>query len=187
MLRGMNRLLSDGTPRINADLSVSVLNDIGTEIHRIPPMGLTNGGIGYVYERLVCIHYKNNGYAVAHRASLGYLDRGVDLVAERPGEKIFVQCKFTLSSMSTQKVEQLLHAASQFVQANLSPQKNYFDLVIPSKALAFPSPRRSNKGIAKSLRAFLLYNQTQHQVQLRINEVDIEVPYDLLIGAPSNK
>lgn len=181
MLRGMNRLLADGIPRINNDLSVSVLNEFGTEIHRLPPAALAKGGIGYVYERMVCVHYRKNGYEVSHRASLGFLDQGVDLVAERPGEKIFVQCKFTLSSMSPKKVETLLYAASRFIKANLSTERNFFDLVVPNKEMAFPSPKNSSKRASSSLRAFQRYNQTQNLIKLRINEVPIDIPEEIVL------
>jgi hypothetical protein len=176
MLRGMSRLLADGVPRINTDLSVSVLNDAGAEIHRLPPTALTRGGIGYVYERLVCIHYITNGYTVSHRASLGFLDQGIDLIAERPGERIFVQCKFTLKSMGPKRVEQLLYAASKFIKSNLSTESNYFDLVIPSKEIAFPPHKIRNMRASSPLKAFQQYNKTQNLIKLRINEVPIETP-----------
>lgn len=183
MLRGMSRLLSDGVPQINTDLSVSILNETGAEIHRLPPTALTRGGIGYVYERLVCIHYINNGYAVAHRAPLGFLDQGVDLVAERPGERIFVQCKFTLKPMGPKKVEQLLYAASQFIKSNLSTESNYFDLVVPNQEVAFPSSRMRKMRTPSALKIFQRYNQTQKQIKLRINEVPIEFPENFSLNA----
>lgn len=176
MLKGLNKLLRDGVPRLNSDLSISVIDETGKEIRRLPSSTLTQGGIGYVYERIVCLHYKALGYQVEHRASLGYNDCGVDLVAEKEEERIFVQCKFTLRSMGKQKIEQLLCAASSFVKANLCTHMNYFDLAVPSKALAFPHKRNNRAVNSAGSSAFLRYNQTQHAVTLRIVEIPMEIP-----------
>jgi Holliday junction resolvase-like predicted endonuclease len=181
MLRGMNRLLAAGHPRINPDLSVSVLDPLGNEVHRLPPMALTKGGIGYVYERVVCIHYANMGYAVSHRASLGYLDQGIDMVAERPGEKVFIQCKYTSQAFSPKKIETLLYAASRFIADNLGPQMNQFDLVVPNESIAFP-PRKPGRSARAARDVFMRHNRTQSLIRLRITEVPIDIPDEILLG-----
>jgi hypothetical protein len=140
----------------------------------IPAAAFVGGGMGYFFERIACLHYESLGYEVQERSSLGFLDRGVDLIADSPGERVFVQCKFTLQSMGPKKVEELLYAASAFVSRNLCDGANYFDLVVPSLALAFPVRRGKNTSSARH--AFVRHNRLQHTVKLRLVEVPIELP-----------
>lgn len=179
MERGLNRKLMAGVPKLNPDLSITVTAEDGQIVHTIHPRALTRGGIGFLYERLVGLHYERSGYVVEYRSHLGYFDAGVDLIARDERRCRFIQCKFTLKSMSRAKVETLLFAASKFVRSNLEPRKNHFDLVVPSEEIAFP--RRQRRKNASSLpnaarEAFLKYNATQHQVQLSIVEVPMELP-----------
>ena len=159
---------------LNADLSVSVYASDESIICTIPAAAFVGGGMGYFFERIVCLHYQQLGYQVEERSCLGYQDRGVDLVANAPGERVFVQCKFTLQSMGAKKVEELLYAASVFVSENLSRGANYFDLVVPSLALAFPAKRGRRNASARH--AFIRHNGLQNKVKLRLREVPIELP-----------
>lgn len=177
MQRGLNKKLRAGTPRVNADLSVDVLGTDGQVIHAISPAALTGGGIGFVYERIVGLHYEALGYVVDYRSRLGYRDAGVDLVARRDAETRFVQCKCTLHRISPAAVEQLLYAASEFVLKNLAPGENRFDLVVPFVERTFPAPppgARTLRNKAKDV--FLRYNRTQHQVVLDVVEVPFPMP-----------
>lgn len=180
MQRGLSKKLMKGVPQLNSDMSVTVTANDGSIIHVIPSSALARGGIGYLYERIVGLHYERIGYSVEYRCHLGFMDRGVDLVAKNETECHFIQCKFTLKSMSRAKVESLLFAASAFVQKNLEPISNHFDLVVPSKETAFPERRQTAQ------RAFFRYNTTQRQVRLNIVEVPIEVPELLLGGTNEN-
>lgn len=178
MQRGLSRKLRQGRPVLNADLSVSVYGSDESLICLIPAAAFVGGGMGYFFERIVCLHYQRLGYEVEERSCLGYQDRGVDLVANAPGERVFVLCKFTLQSMGAKKVEELLHAASVFVSENLSCGANYFDLAVPSLALAFPAKRGRRTPLARH--AFVRHNGLQHKVKLRLLEVPIELPeFDL--------
>lgn len=174
MQRGLSRKLRQGRPVLNADLSVSVYAGDESLICLIPPAAFVGGGMGYFFERIVCLHYERLGYEVEERSCLGYQDRGVDLVANAPGERVFVQCKFTLQSMGSKKVEELLYSASVLVSENLSAGANYFDLVVPSLALAFPAQRGTRKPSARH--AFVRHNGLQNKVKLRLVEVPIELP-----------
>lgn len=174
MQRGLSRKLRQGRPVLNADLSVSVYAGDESLICLIPPAAFVGGGMGYFFERIVCLHYEKLGYEVEERSCLGYQDRGVDLVANAPGERVFVQCRFTLQSMGSKKVEELLYSASVFVSENLSAGANYFDLVVPSLALAFPAQRGTRKPSARH--AFVRHNVLQNKVKLRLMEVPIELP-----------
>lgn len=174
MQRGLSRKLRQGRPVLNADLSVSVYASDESLICLIPAAAFVGGGMGYFFERIVCLHYQRLGYEVEERSCLGYQDRGVDLVANAPGERVFVQCKFTLQSIGPKKVEELLFAASRFVRDNLGDGANYFDLVVPSLGVAFPAKRGRN--MASARHAFLRHNYLQHDVQLRLLEVPIDVP-----------
>lgn len=174
MQRGLSRKLRQGRPVLNADLSVSVYAGDESLICLIPPAAFVGGGMGYFFERIVCLHYEKLGYEVEERSCLGYQDRGVDLVANAPGERVFVQCKFTLQSMGSKKVDELLYSASGFVSENLSAGANYFDLVVPSLALAFPAQRGTRKPSARH--AFVRHNGLQNKVKLRLVEVPIELP-----------
>lgn len=174
MQQGLSRKLRQGRPVLNADLSVSVYGKDGKLLCSIPAAALVGGGIGYLFERIVCLRYEELGYAVEERSCLGYVDRGVDLLANAPGERVFVQCKFTLQSMGPKKVEELLFAASSFVSENLCDGVNYFDLVVPSVALAFPVGRGQRSSSARH--AFVRHNRLQHKVKLRLIEVPMEMP-----------
>lgn len=172
--QGLSGKLRQGRPVLNADLSVSVYDNDEKLICLLPAAALVGGGMGYFFERIVCLRYEELGYAVQERSCLGYLDRGVDLLASAPGERVFVQCKFALKSMGPKKVEELLYAASAFVMENLCDGANYFDLVVPSLTLAFPAKR--GKGASSALHAFVRHNRLQHKVKLRLVEVPIELP-----------
>ncbi|AVS85859.1 hypothetical protein C8239_14785 [Paracidovorax avenae] len=181
MQPGLSAQLRRGRPSINADLSISVFAADGSQICLIPSRALVRGGIGYVFERFACLDYERRGYVVEQRSSLGYLDRGIDLVADAPGERIFVQCKFTLQSFGPKKIEQLLYAASSFIKHNLIDGTNYFDLVVPALEIAFPRNRR-NGGRNAAYEAFLARNRLQRSVVLRVVEVPIELPDVLVAG-----
>lgn len=158
----------------------------GQIVHTIPSHALTRGGIGYLYERLVGLHYEQIGYAVEYRSHLGYLDAGVDLIARTDNQCRFVQCKFTLQSMSRAKVEKMLFAASAFVKNNLGPHENHFDLAVHSEAIAFPirqSKRKNGPNVNPARNAFLGYNATQHQVRLNIVEIPMEIPESFVFDA----
>ena len=186
MQRGLSKKLKVGVPRLNPDLSVSVATEDGQIVHTIPSLALTCGGIGYLYERLVGLHYEQRGYVVEYRSHLGYLDAGVDLIARNDSQCRFVQCKFTLKSMSRAKVEKLLFSASAFVKNNLGPHENHFDLVVLSEAIAFPIRQSKKKGspaMNPARNAFFSYNATQHQVRLNIVEVPMGIPESLVFDA----
>ena len=130
--------------------------------------------MGYFFERIVCLHYSHLGFAVEERSCLGYNDRGIDLVADRAGERVFVQCKFTFAPISPKRIEEVLFAASAFVRANRCSGANYFDLVVPSLELAFP-PRRPRRRVTAQ-QAFLRHNDLQNAVKLRLVEVSVDLP-----------
>lgn len=176
MQSGLNKKLMTGVPKLNPDLSVTVLAEDGTIVHIIPANALIEGGIGCLYERVVGLHYEEIGYLVEYRCHLGFSDRGVDLVARRHNECRFIQCKFTLRPMSPARVESLLFSASSFVHENLGPIGNHFDLVVPVKRIAFPVERR------RAEQAFLRYNSTQRTIQLNLVEVPLEIPDTVLGG-----
>lgn len=156
-----------GVPRLNSDMSVTVTAENGSVAHVLPAEALAGGGIGYFYERLVGLHYERAGYRVEYRSHLAFLDKGVDLVASSASERRFIQCKFTRRSIGVAKVERLLYGASTFVRDNLGLGKHHFDLVVPSRAIAFPEGCRAE-------RAFTRYNASQHHVRLNIVEVPME-------------
>lgn len=187
--RGLSKKLKDGVPRLNPDLSVSVVNEDGQLIHTIPSQALTRGGIGFLYERIVGLHYEQRGYTVEYRGHLGYFDAGVDLVARNDKQFRFVQCKFTLQSMSRAKVEKLLFAASAFVKNNLGPHENHFDLAVLSEAIAFPVRKNKRKGSPTTnpaRNAFFRYNTTQSQVRLNIVEVPMDIPESFIFDTNSS-
>jgi Holliday junction resolvase-like predicted endonuclease len=130
--------------------------------------------MGYLFERIVCLHYEAHGYLVKQRAGLGFRDQGVDLIANAPGERIFVQCKFTMRSIGPQQVERLLWAASKFIRDHRCSGENFFDLVVPCTALAFPVKRPAGRSAA--LHAFMRHNELQRQVALRLVEVPLPLP-----------
>lgn len=174
MANGLSRRLMQGTPELNPDMSLSIRDRDGVAIDTLPASMLTNGGMGNFYERVVGLHYERAGFTVEYRSHLGFLDRGVDLIARNPGEQRFIQCKFTLKAMPKARVEQLLFSASSFVKEHLSPGRNFFDLVVPFKDLAFPVKGGENKANF----AFYRHGLTQSLVHLNIVEVQIVLPHD---------
>lgn len=179
MKRSLSRLLREGIPRLNANLSVTVMGTDGCVLHEIPRSALASGGIGYVYERIVALHYEAEGYSVEERSNLGYFDKGIDLICDRLNERIFVQCKFSLKSFSVSKIEELLYKASKHIKSNLCTGSNYFDLVVPDAQIAFPMPRKDQLDARhqnKAKFAFLRHNSLQATVTLRIREVPVPIP-----------
>lgn len=177
MKRGLNRELQAGTPVLNPDLSVSVYGGDGQRLHHLPASAFVGGGMGYLFERIVCLHYEARGYAVEQRASLGFRDQGVDLIANAPGERIFVQCKFTTRSIGPQQVERLLYVASKLIRDHRCSGINFFDLAVPCAALAFPV--KSHGGRSAALEAFMRHNKLQRQIRLRLVEVPLPMPEKL--------
>ena len=172
-------MLLSGTPCVHKDLSITILDPVGNTLHTIPPAALAGGGFGYVYERLVGIHYESQGFSVEYRSRLGYLDRGVDLVADRSDCRLFIQCKCSFVPFSPKKIEELLAKASLYVRENLVARRNSFLLVVPSIELAFPTPRpKRGKSFTpnRARHAFLRYNAMQPDVRLELVEVSISVP-----------
>ena len=179
MQPGLSRKLLAGIPRIDKDLSITVVDSYGNTLHTISPAALAGGGFGYVYERLVGLQYESQGFCVEYRSRLGYHDRGVDLIADRSDCRIFVQCKCSFVPFSPGKIETLLAKASSFVKANLTEHSNQFVLVVPSLELAFPK-RKSKGGKSpapnRAHHAFLKYNSLQSDVRLEVVEVPVSVP-----------
>ncbi|MCV2884350.1 restriction endonuclease [Aestuariibacter sp. AA17] len=131
---------------------------------------------GYIYEKYVSQSLAEDGYTVAeHGLEKGFNDGGIDLIAEKGGESIFIQCKYAYSSkFSRQKIEWILYKASSYLAKVYTGEKLNFWLVIPSLNKAFSSRKnKSGKKVYPMAEYFLSHNFTQSKVRLCIKEIDM--------------
>lgn len=162
MSRGLSRRLMVGTPRLNADMSISILDAGGAPVDLLEPSELASGGYGFWYERVVGQFYEEQGYMVEYRMRLGFMDRGVDLIAGNAHELRFVQCKLKFQPLSPAGIEHLLYKASGLVAKHRKDGRRlFFDLVVPAVQASISS---------RGLQRFLRYNEVQRNVRLGVVE-----------------
>src|SRR6187402_553258 len=70
---------------------------------------------GTVYEKYVGQIIQSHGYVVKYNMSLGFLDGGIDIVAENNNHKLFIQCKSFEKQLGKQKIEWILYKAGKTI------------------------------------------------------------------------
>jgi len=132
---------------------------------------ITSDNWGSVYEKYVGQVYESNGYEVEYRGLLkGFLDSGIDLIAQGPADEFYIQCKYSVRKINNkigkQKMENILYKAGNFLHKKYAGKKLSFVLVVPSvRDMILPHMEAY----------FLSKNQLQHQVKLSIVEIPMRL------------
>jgi hypothetical protein len=175
-MKGLGRKLRSGRMAIDATNKVIQIYSDDDLVNQIRYDELSASDWGFVYERHVGQFLEDSGYLVEYQGlSKGLLDRGIDLIATKDEQKIYIQCKHALSSrLSRTKIEWILYNASGFLHSNYDGEKLFFWLVVPSKLSAFARKKSKNgRDIYPVADYFLSKNNFQSKVKLEIHEVDM--------------
>ncbi|MBU9379011.1 restriction endonuclease [Burkholderia gladioli] len=132
--------------------------------------------MGYVYERHVGLQFEADGYAVTYRGlQSGFVDNGVDLILERDGEIIYVQCKYaTVKRLNANHIRWILHKADAFLARQYQGHHLHFHLVVPNSKQCFSSIKLKLNGVVRTYstaRYFEEHNNLQNHVRLKVVEI----------------
>lgn len=127
-------------------------------------------------ETPIGLQFESEGYAVTYRGlQFGFVDNGVDLILERDGETIYVQCKYTLGKrISANEVRWILHKADAYLAKQYQGRRLHFHLVVPDSKRCFSSVKLRLNGVVKkhsTARYFEEHNNLQNRVRLKVVEV----------------
>lgn len=146
---------------------------------------LDNSDWGYVYEKYVGQILEEEGYDVTYNGlQKGFLDRGVDLIAQKGNQLNFIQCKYTRGTISKSRIEWILYKASSILFDNYKKlnKKLYFTLVVNKKDDCFSTliPRNFRLNFTETtkveypmLQYFLDHNYVQDKVKLEFREIEM--------------
>ena len=177
---GVSKFLKSGMLRINSADKVLELEGIAQTITYDE---LKSSDWGYVYEKHVGQILESEGYEVSYNGlNLGFLDKGIDLIARKDSTISFIQCKYYKGRISRKGIEWILFKASNelFKKWNQEKKRLIFILVVNCIDDNFSKiiPRGFNISILQSsnvkyplLQYFLYHNNTQDKVKLEIREI----------------
>jgi Restriction endonuclease len=130
---------------------------------------------GQVYEIFVGNVFELRGYGVTYRgATMGFLDRGVDLVASKDAETLYIQCKHG-RMIGRQRIEQMLYAASSYLSSQYTGELLEFRVAVPSISRAF-GRRKERGGVARIDLAWLKYLMSKNRQQRKVHIQVLELP-----------
>ncbi|KTT54929.1 hypothetical protein SB8_17630 [Pseudomonas oryzihabitans] len=178
LMQGLGKRLKVGLLRVHHQRGVDIVDESGLMVDQIAAELMTPSDWGSVYERWVGQELEKDGWEVDYRGlSLGFCDRGIDLVASLGPRTRYLQCKFQAQPINKQQIEQILYKASSFLSKQLLAQHDVFELVVPSIDTAFPPERRKNKPPQQNRKKirFLSHNKTQNRIQLSITEIAMDL------------
>ncbi|WP_334022705.1 restriction endonuclease [Burkholderia gladioli] len=172
----LGRALRSGHLVFDSEEKVLHVVHDGMALHSISYASLSPSQWGYVYERHVGLQFESEGYAVTYRGlQFGFVDNGVDLILERDGETIYVQCKYTLGKrISANEVRWILHKADAYLAKQYQGRRLHFHLVVPDSKRCFSSVKLRLNGVVKkhsTARYFEEHNNLQNRVRLKVVEV----------------
>ncbi|MDR2039378.1 MAG: NERD domain-containing protein [Bacteroidales bacterium] len=161
--------------------------EIDGETTIIPYEKITNSDWGAIYEKYVGQIFEDNGYEVIYNGlNLGFIDKGIDLIAKNASNIILIQCKYFKGFITKNKIEWILYKASKELLKNYyaSGKKVTFMLVVNSidnnfskqKPKGFnPNYESPNAKIEYPLlQYFLDHNYTQDKIKLACKEITME-------------
>ncbi len=135
---------------------------------------------GTVYEKYVGQIIQSHGYTVTYNMSKGFLDGGIDVIAENNNHKLFIQCKSSNGSMGKQKIEWILYKAGETLNRECKINKSKhicFVLVTPDKDASFKSNSKKHKNYFNEqikypwLDHFLAANNNKQGVKVFYREI----------------
>lgn len=141
---------------------------------------------GQVFEKFVGQQYESEGYVVKYNGlEMGFLDRGIDIIAEDNKNIFFIQCKYHNKTFSKNSIEWILYKASNFIDKykDKNHRKLHFVLAVKSISKNFSAKKVKRKELKikaplKPVRPLYNYILEKNQLQ-RIVRIDIK-EYDLL-------
>ncbi len=148
------------TPNKNlATREINLLDANGNNLKSYQISDLTPFLKGMLYERMVGIHFENNGYDVEYCGlNKGVLDQGIDLICRKPEQPTcYIQCKSGGKTVGKQGIETILYKGGNFIAKNEN-HKCRFILAIETEKLVSTVNRRR----------FMQWNQIQSKVRLEI-------------------
>jgi Holliday junction resolvase-like predicted endonuclease len=180
---GIARQLKQGKLHLN-----TIQNRIEIE-HKdgifIPYLDIAPTDWGQVYEKYVGQVLETEGYKVTYRGlELGFMDQGIDLIAEKENSLLYIQCKYQSQKLTKSRIEWILNKASSLLlkHHNKFNQKITFVLVVNKLEDNFSKriPKDFNFGLVSTnkvvyplLEYFLSHNQKQDKVKLDVREIEM--------------
>lgn len=128
---------------------------------------------------------EDEGYKVEYSGlQLGFFDSGIDLIAIKESEALFVQCKYKKGRISKSAIEWILYKASAKLLRSSSFLRNKitFVLVVNNKDSAFGRKvtEKSKRNLFSRtslsyplLEYFLNHNNTQSRVSVAFREISM--------------
>jgi Holliday junction resolvase-like predicted endonuclease len=181
---GISRYLKSGYLRINS--KDRCLEFEGRKLV-IPYSKISPSDWGFVYEKYVGQILEFEGYMVSYNGlDLSFFDQGIDLIAKRESNILFIQCKFSKQRITKSKIDWILYKASNklYKEYNLLQNKISFLIIVNKKEDSFS--RKIPKGFRMKFTAdekiefpilqyFLDHNFIQNKVKLEFREIEMVI------------
>lgn len=181
---GIARILKQGKLHLNT-VENRIEIDHGSIF--IPYLEVKPTDWGFVYEKYVGQIFEAEGYQVIYRGlETGFLDQGIDLIAEKQGSVLYIQCKYRSQKLTKSHIEWILYKASKILldQHSKYACKITFMLVINKLEDNFSKriPKgfnyhltSANKVVYPLLEYFLSHNHTQDKIKLDYREIEMVI------------
>ena len=104
------KILKSGTITLNDKENIIEIENCLTSL---PYKLISRSDCGVIYEKYVGQILENEGYTVQYQGlELGFMDKGIDLIAENDVCINFIQCKFSNNKIGKSKIDWILYKAS---------------------------------------------------------------------------
>jgi Holliday junction resolvase-like predicted endonuclease len=183
---GIAKILKSGRITLNDKENIIEVENCLTTL---PYKLISPSDWGQVYEKYVGQILENEGYTVRyHGFELGFLDKGIDLIAENEECINFIQCKFSKSKIGKSKIDWILYKASSKLheQYKLSGKQLKFTLIVNSIDTNFSKriPKKFRLTFTELskikypwLQYFLDHNYIQNKIKLECREIPMNNNY----------
>lgn len=138
---------------------------------------------GYVYEKYVGQVLESEGFKVTYNGFSGFVDGGIDLIAEKGNSVTYVQCKYSQTKkLCKSHIDQILYKASKkLLQSYEGSEKQLaFSLIVHSKENNFTrrAPKSFKLNFSQTdklefpwLMYFLEHNHIQNKIKVGFREI----------------
>lgn len=177
---GISKYLKTGKIVVNAsDMQIEIL-DTGIIVSYD---SISDSDWGLVYEKYVGQVLEDEGYDVTYNGlEKGFLDRGIDLIAEKDNQINFIQCKYTRGTISKRRIEWILYKASGLLYDTYKKEnrKLSFTLIVSDKDECFSKrvPKNFRLNFTQTskieypmIQYFLDHNYIQDKIKLEFREI----------------
>jgi Holliday junction resolvase-like predicted endonuclease len=179
---GIAKFLKSGKIILNnLEKKIEIINQSNT----LNYIEISSNEWGQVYEKYVGQQLEEEGYKVNYDGlNLGFLDKGIDLIAENENHINFIQCKFSKSKIGKSQIDWILFKASNNLkkQYKSSEKKLIFTLVVNDIETNFAKKSTSKFKLKFTdsskikhfwLQYFLDHNYIQDKVKLEFREINM--------------